>query len=210
MFVQLIKEFLGKKPGERIDVDKEHADTLIEKGLAAPVTDDPIGPAIAKGLESAFGKLNAALEKTVDEALKSFANAQTQAKKHAIPAIFGEGGEGDPSRTFGDYLLGVRRGDSKFLADKYKSYPSEIDTKTAMATTSGTAGGYYRPPRISAAIARGRRRGKHRPQPSDYCAHDRSLHPGAVPRHHQHADRGQHRLLRRLGGSVDRRSISVE
>jgi hypothetical protein len=110
MFVQLQKEFLGKKPGERIDVDKEHAEKLIELGVAGPVTDDLITPAVSKALEGAFAKFTQALDGVIEQSLKQFANAQTLAKKHAVPAIFGdmgEGGEGDKKHNFADWLLAV-------------------------------------------------------------------------------------------------------
>jgi hypothetical protein len=46
MFVQLQKEFLGRKPGERIDVSESDANALIAQQLATPVTDDLITPAV--------------------------------------------------------------------------------------------------------------------------------------------------------------------
>jgi len=75
MFVQLQKDFLGKKPGERIDVDKEHAEKLIELGVATVVSDDLITPAVSKALEGAFGKFTQALDGIIDQSLKQFANA---------------------------------------------------------------------------------------------------------------------------------------
>jgi len=157
MFVQLTQDFLGRKAGEPIDVEKAHADTLVEKGVATVVTDDLITPAVSKALEGAFAKFTQAFDGIIDQSLKQLANAQTQAKKHAIPAIFGDGGEGDKTHNFADWLLAVRRGDSKYLADNYKSFPSEADTKTAMTTSSGTAGGYTVPieflPKLLAAAA---------------------------------------------------------
>ena len=38
MFVQLQKEFLGRKPGERIDVSESDANALTAQQLATPVT----------------------------------------------------------------------------------------------------------------------------------------------------------------------------
>src|SRR5438874_4092097 len=104
MFVQLQKAFLGKQPGERIDVDQEHAEKLIDLGVAVAVTDDLITPAVSKALEGAFRKFTAGLDGIIDQSLKQFANAQGQARKHAVPAIFGEGGDGDKSHSFGDWL----------------------------------------------------------------------------------------------------------
>jgi HK97 family phage major capsid protein len=146
MFIQLLKDFLGKKPGERIDVDKDHAEKLIELGVATPVTDDLITPAVSKAIEGAFSKFTTALDGVIEQSLKQFANAQTQARKHAIPAIFGDGGDGDKSHNFADWLLAVRRNDAKYLNEKYGSFQIEgSEQKSAMTTSSGTAGGYTVP-----------------------------------------------------------------
>ena len=50
MFVQLIKEFMGRKPGERIHVSEPDANALVVQQLATPVTDDLITPAKMTGL----------------------------------------------------------------------------------------------------------------------------------------------------------------
>jgi hypothetical protein len=47
VFIQLTKEFLGKKAGERIDVAEADAAQLVRQGVAMPVADDPITPAVA-------------------------------------------------------------------------------------------------------------------------------------------------------------------
>jgi HK97 family phage major capsid protein len=166
MFIQLLKDFLGKKPGERIDVDKEHAEKLIELGVATPVTDDLITPAVSKAIEGAFSKFTTALDGVIEQSLKQFANAQGQARKHAIPAIFGDQGEGDKNHNFADWLLAVRRNDAKYLNEKYGSFQVEgAEQKTAMTTSSGTAGGYTVPTEflpqlleaaIEASVARSR------------------------------------------------------
>jgi hypothetical protein len=52
--VQLQKEFLGRKPGERIDVSESDANALIALQLATPVTDDLITPAVQRAMEQAF------------------------------------------------------------------------------------------------------------------------------------------------------------
>jgi hypothetical protein len=57
MFVQLLKEFLGRKPGERIDVSESDANALIAQQLANPVTDDIITPAVQKAMETEFAGL---------------------------------------------------------------------------------------------------------------------------------------------------------
>jgi HK97 family phage major capsid protein len=160
MFVQLQKDFLGKKPGERIDLDKEHADKLVEMGVATVVTDDLITPAVSRALESAFGKFTQALDGIVNESLKQFATVQSHSRKNAVPAIFGAGNEGDKNHNFADWLLCVRHGNAKRLEEEYGSSFADwgdASQKTAMTGMSGTAGGYTVPieflPRLLAAAA---------------------------------------------------------
>src|SRR5262249_34442686 len=115
MFVQLTKAFLGKPAGERIDVSEEDAKSLVAQQLAVPVTDDLITPAVSKALESAFTKFTQSLDGIINASLKAFADAQGQAKKHAVPLIFGEANTGDPKKSFGDFCLAVARKDSGYL-----------------------------------------------------------------------------------------------
>ena len=154
MFVQIAKEHLGKKLGERIDVDEETGKGLITAGLATPVTDDLITPAVSKALEGAFSKFTGALDGIVDASLKQFANAQTLSGKNSNPAIFGNGSGGkggDKNHTFGDWLIAVRQNNWDRLAKEYDSHPAEWDEgeqreqKTAISGMSGTTGGYTVP-----------------------------------------------------------------
>jgi hypothetical protein len=46
MFVQLLKDFLGRKPGERTNVSEADANALIAHQLATPGTDDLMTPAV--------------------------------------------------------------------------------------------------------------------------------------------------------------------
>lgn len=144
MFVQLTREFLGKPPGERIDVSDADAKHLLEQGVAQTVADDPIGPAVNRAFETALGKFTGA----VDNALKQLADAQTRSRRHAVPLVFGPNGDGDPQRTFGDWLLCVRRNDQKTLLDRYGSQLvgwEGGEGKAAMNTQTGTQGGYTVP-----------------------------------------------------------------
>ena len=54
MFIQLLKDFLGKKAGERIHVAPDEGQQLIASGVAKAVTDDPLTPVITRGIESAL------------------------------------------------------------------------------------------------------------------------------------------------------------
>lgn len=148
MFVQLTREFLGKSPGERIDVSEADAKHLIEQGVAQAVQDDPIGQAVGRAFESALGRFGDALGGAVDNALKQFADAQRRSRKNAVPLIFGENGGGDVKKSFGDWLLCVRKGDQRTLAERYDSHLvgwESAEGKTALNTQTGTQGGYTLP-----------------------------------------------------------------
>jgi HK97 family phage major capsid protein len=156
MFVQLLKEFMGRKPGERIDVSDSDAHALFAQQLAQPVTDDLITPAVQKAMEQAFAGFQKGLDAVISTALKQFQDAQSQARKFAVPAIFGPGG-GDPDgKSFGDWLLAVAKAGSRNhtqahegqqrLDKVYKSMFNEWQQKAAMGESSGVAGGYVVPP----------------------------------------------------------------
>jgi HK97 family phage major capsid protein len=159
MFVQLTREFLSKPPGERIDVSETDAKHLIEQGVAQAVVDDPIGPAVGRAFESALGRFTDALGGAVDNTLRRFGDAQGRSRRNAAPMLFGSSGGNPHGKTFGDWLLCVRRGDQKRLHDVYGSHFAEWDSeqKAAMATTGGTIGGYTVPteflPRLLQAAA---------------------------------------------------------
>jgi HK97 family phage major capsid protein len=63
-----------------------------------------------------------------------------------VPILFGEGGEGDPKKSFGDWCLAVARNDRAYLERHYGSAFTEWTTKAALAEASGAAGGYTVPP----------------------------------------------------------------
>ena len=147
MFVELKKSFLGRAAGERIDVSEDDARQLVQQGTAVAVTDDPIGPAVGRALDAALARAGQTIDAAVNQSLKAFADAQTLARKHAAPAIFGAGGNGDPhGRTFGDWCLAVARGDRHYLEKHYGSRFVEYAGKAALAEASGVTGGYTVPP----------------------------------------------------------------
>jgi hypothetical protein len=47
-WIELTKDYLGKKAGERLALDEKDAQPLISSGIARPVPDDPLGGAIAR------------------------------------------------------------------------------------------------------------------------------------------------------------------
>ena len=147
MFIQLKKSFQGQLPGARIDVAEADAKTLLDAGVAEAVQGDPLAPLLQKSMEGMLSNLTDSLNKSIDAALKQFASAQGKSRKNAIPAIFGESGEGDPKKTFGNFLLAVRNRDAKALEEMGAKF-CDWDTaekKTAMSTQTGTNGGYLVP-----------------------------------------------------------------
>ncbi len=110
MFVQLKKDFLGKPAGERIDVADSDGQTLIEQGIAELANPgEAVNQLMTKAMAAATAKISESTAATIDGALKQFRDAQSQALRHAVPAIFGEGQRGDPRRCFGDWLVKVAK-----------------------------------------------------------------------------------------------------
>jgi HK97 family phage major capsid protein len=144
MFVQLQKEFMGRKVGERIDVSDSDGNLLIKDGVATPVTDDLITPAVQRAMEQAFGGFQKGLDAVIQTALKQFADAQSKSRRHAVPAIFGEHGDGDPKKTFGAFLIAVAQRDQKTL-ESLGSRFNGWDAKVALNEQTGTQGGYTVP-----------------------------------------------------------------
>src|SRR5947209_14590201 len=112
MFVQLKKNHFGQKAGARIDVEETVAGSLITQGIAEAMTDDPLAPVVAKSMEALLATLTRGLNNAMDSTLKQFADAQTKSRRNGVPLIFGDGGNGDPKKTFGHFLLAVRRRDT--------------------------------------------------------------------------------------------------
>jgi HK97 family phage major capsid protein len=134
MFVQLRKEFLGNPPGKRIDVTDEHGQLLVQRGIADPLTEDPVAPLVNRTVE----QMTARMSEGVNAALKQFAASRDR----NAPALFGGDVPANPRKSFGDWLLHVARNDEPYLEKVYQT----IRTKAAMAEGSGTTGGYVVPP----------------------------------------------------------------
>jgi HK97 family phage major capsid protein len=152
MFIQLTKDLLGKKTGEKISVDDSEARDLVDRGYAREVPGDPVAETITKSITGTFEKFSQGLDQAVNTALKSFAGAQSKSRKNAVPAIFGEGGAGDPrGKSFGDWAKNVAIANSgghgreeaiKRLNEEYHA----ADLKAALGESSGVTGGYIVPP----------------------------------------------------------------
>jgi HK97 family phage major capsid protein len=144
MFIQLTRDYLGRKAGERLDVSDDDARQLIAQGLAQAVTGDVLGETVQRAVADTMARLNGTLQQSVETALKQFTDAQTRSRKNAVPILFGESGSGDPKRTFGQFLLAVRHGDRKSLEAMGSQY-AEWEGKAALTTQVGTQGGYTVP-----------------------------------------------------------------
>ncbi len=160
MFVQLKRDMLGRKAGERIDLDEPTAQQLLHTGAAELVRDEVVTPLVHDALSQALAGVTGQVRAAVDATLKEFAAAQTRCRKNAVPAIFGPTGEGDPKRTFGRFLLAIRHHDVKTLEELGSRFVEWNDDdgstqpgkKAAMSTQTGTSGGYLVPTEFHAQL----------------------------------------------------------
>ncbi len=145
MFVQLTRDYLGRKAGERIELAEADAAPLLAAGTATAVTDDVITPLVSRALEQALAGFGRGLDAVINETLKRISDAQGHSRRNAVPLLFGAGGEGDPKKSFGDWCLAVARNDRNYLEKHYGSRFTEWTTRAALAEASGAAGGYTVP-----------------------------------------------------------------
>lgn len=147
MFVELKKEFQGRPAGERIDVSEADAQKLVSQGVAAQVpAGDALNHLVTQLSDSVASAMTRNIDNIVNLAVDKFQAAQVLARKHAVPAIFGESEKGDPKKCFGDWLCAVARGDRKYLESHYQSEFVQYSAKAAMGEASGVTGGYIVPP----------------------------------------------------------------
>jgi HK97 family phage major capsid protein len=145
MFVQLTRDYLGRKAGERLELSEADAAGLLGAGTALAVSDDVITPLVSRALEQALGGFTRGLDSAINQALERISQAQTHSRRNAVPVLFGAGGEGDPKKSFGDWCLAVARNDRAYLEKHYGSQFNEWTTKAALGEASGAAGGYTVP-----------------------------------------------------------------
>jgi hypothetical protein len=108
MFIILKKDHLGHKAGATLDIHEEPvAKYLIEQGVAEALQGDPYGPLMAKATEATVSGLTKQLDAVINKVLEEIGKAQSKSRKNAVHLIFGEGGDGDPQRSFGDWCLQV-------------------------------------------------------------------------------------------------------
>jgi HK97 family phage major capsid protein len=103
MFVELVKDFLGKPAGERIHVAEGDAEHLIQQGVAQALADDPVAPLVNRALQTG---LDAAVDRAVQQLL------QQRASKAPLPfAGLGNAAHDDPKagfKNFGEFALAVK------------------------------------------------------------------------------------------------------
>src|SRR5438105_2418402 len=104
MLIRLKQDFIGSTAGKVLDVSDADGRTLLERGIAEGAGDDALSPVIAKAMEAAMTKVSDSVGQIIDTTLKRFQEAQEQARRNSVPAIFGAQGDGDPKRNFGDWL----------------------------------------------------------------------------------------------------------
>src|SRR3954453_223001 len=129
MFIQLLQEWQGKPAREQLDRPDELGPLLVDQKIGPPCA-DPTGALVARAVEQAAGKLTQGLDGVINVALKQFADAQAQARRNSVPAIFGTDAKAgrDPHHNFGDWLLHVARQDDGYLEKTYGS----LRTKAAL------------------------------------------------------------------------------
>jgi HK97 family phage major capsid protein len=162
MFITLKKEFLGQVAGKVIDVSDADGQALIQSGVAEACQGDPLAPIIQKSMEALTTNVTNSLNSVVEVTLKRFQEAQEQARKHSIPAIFGVGNTGDPKHNFADWLQhAVSACTSKgkgayeaadYLDKTYKQGDINARQKAALGESSGLTGGYTVPPQFAEKI----------------------------------------------------------
>ena len=82
-------------------------------------------------------------DSAIEQSLAHFAHTQTMSRKNAAALLFGNEGVDPHGKSFGDWLMCVRKNDWRTLERKYQSYPTE--GKSALNTAVGTQGGYLVP-----------------------------------------------------------------
>ena len=160
MLVRLKQDFIGSSAGKVLDVSEVDARTLLECGIADAAGDEALSPVITKAMEAAMTKVSDSVGQIIDTTLKRFQEAQDQARRNSVPAIFGAQGDGDAKRNFGDWLrhaITATTGKphdamqaADYLEKTYKQ--SSFQTKAALGESSGVTGGYTVPTQFAEQI----------------------------------------------------------
>jgi len=160
MLIKLKADFMNQKAGQIVEAKDEEAEVLISKGIAEKASEDALSAIVTKASDALMTKVNDSVSKIIDATLRQFLEAQSQAKKFAMPAIFGKAGDGDPKKNFGDWLhhaviACTAHGKKAIEAIDHldKNYDQlNIQKKTALGESSGQTGGYTVPQQFSEQI----------------------------------------------------------
>jgi hypothetical protein len=133
MFVTLQKDYFGQQAGATVDIpDDAAALGLINSGIVKKVEGDPYGPLMQKATETCLATLTKNIDSIITTAVQEVAKAQTLSRKNAVPLIFGQDGEGDPKKNFGDFCVAIARKDHHYLEKNYGAQFNEWQTKAAL------------------------------------------------------------------------------
>ena len=124
----------------------QDAEPNVKAGIFEPVKDDPLTPLIQQGVQTSLDGFRKGMDAIINAALKQVGEAQSKSRKNGVPILFGEGHNGDPKKTFGDWCLAVARGDRNYLEKHYGSKFIQYQQKASLAESSGVTGGYTVPP----------------------------------------------------------------
>jgi len=160
MLIKLKQDFVGSAAGKVLDVAESEGKMLIDKGIADPAGDEALSPVIAKAMETAMNRVSESMGQIIDTTLKRFHEAQEQARRNSVPAIFGQSGDGDPKKNFGDWLshaikATTGKGREPYDAADYleRTYQqSRYQQKAALGESSGVIGGYTVPTQFADQI----------------------------------------------------------
>jgi HK97 family phage major capsid protein len=160
VLIKLKADFMGTPAGKIVEAKDDEAQVLIDKGIAEKAGEDALHGIITRASQALTDKVNDSVSRIIDATLKQFLEAQSQAKKFAMPAIFGKGGDGDPARNFGDWLHHAvvacsAKGKQALAAIDHleKNYDLlNIQQKAALGESSGVTGGYTVPQQFSEQI----------------------------------------------------------
>ncbi len=146
MFVKLSKDWLSHKAGTVLDFEDEVGNVLVSNGTGVECNNHPVQLQIQETFGEFVQNFTKSLSEQMDTVLKNFADEAAKSRRNVLPAIFGEGGNGDPNKTFGAFLLAIRRGDTKFLESAGSRFVDWEDTKaTDLTTQEGASGGFTVP-----------------------------------------------------------------
>jgi HK97 family phage major capsid protein len=145
MFVELLKDTLGKPAGERIWLAEADADRLIQQGTAQTLAEDPVTPLVTRALQTS-------LESAVERAVQQVVKRRTPAE--APFAGLGTSAVDEPRagfRNFGEFALAVK---DACQPGKRPDDRLAITLKAAsgMGEAFGSDGGFLVPPEFTDKI----------------------------------------------------------